>query len=194
MAVVLAYTMETLLASDPIEPTATLTDAELLFSQTVGFVDFTDANARRRFVSAGATPAWMGPNGALAFSGVTPPVYLSTTGAPEVFAQNQGSGGPFAISDPLAAASGPGCTPYYVTEAAGPAANPEWRLSVSDDGGRTWSTLVKPRSIGALGEYLTRLRWQKMGQSRERMIRLECTDPVRRNIIGFYLDTEHGLG
>jgi hypothetical protein len=66
-------------------------------------------------------------------------------------------------------------------------------LSVSDDGSRTWSTLVKPRDIGATGEYKTRLRWLKMGHFRQRSIKLECTDPVRRNIIGIYIDDEQGM-
>jgi hypothetical protein len=32
-----------------------------------------------------------------------------------------------------------------------------------------------------------------MGQSRERMIRLECTDPIRRNIVGIYIDAGQGM-
>jgi hypothetical protein len=134
----------------------------------------------------------MGSHGALPLGSV-PPVYLSTLGPPLDFAGNNGAGGGFAPTPPVDPAGGPGCTPYYITEAAGPAANPEWRLTVSDDGGRTWSRLVRPRSAGALGEYLTRLRWLKMGQSRERMIRLECTDPVRRNIVGVYIDAGQGM-
>jgi hypothetical protein len=180
----------------PDEIEATLTDAELLFSDTPGFVDLSDATTRRRFISSGGTPAWVEANGALAFGGEVPPVYLSVAGnAPNTFADNNGTGGPLSItSGPLTLTGGPGCTPYYLTEAAGPAADPQWRLTVSDDGGRTWSTLVKVRSIGKLGEYLTRLRWQKMGQSRERMIKLECTDPVRRNIVGVYIDQTQGMG
>lgn len=173
---------------------ATLTDSELAFGPTGGFIDFTNASNRRLFVSTNTTPQWLGPNGALAFGGTIPPVYLTTLGPPLNFAQNNGSGGSFVPTQPITGAGGPGCTPYYVTEAAGPAANPEWRLTVSDDGGRTWSTLVKPRSIGALGQYLTRLRWLKMGHSRERMIRLECSDPVRRNVVGFYIDVTAGMG
>jgi hypothetical protein len=173
--------------------TDTLTDAELLFQPTVGFVDLSVEANRRKFIATGGTPAWMGSNGALPFDRV-PAVYLTTLGPPLDFAENNGTGGGFAPSGPVYAASGPGCTPYFVTEAAGPAYDPQWRLTVSDDGGRTWSTLVKIRSIGKLGEYLTRLRWQKMGQSRERMIKLECTDPVRRNIVGVYVDDTQGMG
>jgi hypothetical protein len=170
----------------------TLTDSELLFQPQRGFVDLSVLATRQLFISLGGTPQWMGPSGALPF-GSTPAVYLTTQGPPLDFAGNNGDGGGFAPTGTLEAAAGPGCTPYIVTEASGSAADPQWRLSVSDDGGRTWSTLVKPRSMGKLGKYLTRLRWLKMGQSRERMIRLESTDPVRKNIIGVYLDVGQGM-
>jgi len=175
-------------------PAAALTDAELVFSPTIGFVDFNSAVNRRLFVASTATPQWMGTNGALAFSGNTPPVYLSTVGAPADFAANNGDGGAFAPSGTLGAADGPGCTDYVITEVAGPVSNPMWRLSVSDDGSRTWSTLVTPREVGTTGDYRQRLRWLKMGHFRQRSMKLECTDPVRRNIIGIYIDTEQGMG
>ena len=81
----------------------------------------------------------------------------------------------------------------YWNDTTTPADNPLWRLSVSDDGGRTWSTLVKQRQIGRQGEYTKRLRWLKMGQSRQRLIKLECTDAVRRNIVGVYMDLSQGM-
>jgi hypothetical protein len=175
--------------------TQTLTDAELVFSDTPGFVDLSVVANRRRFIATSGTPAWMENNAAIAFAGQVPPVYLSVAGGlPNTFASNNGAGGPFAISNgPLTLAGGPGCSPYFITEAAGPTSKPQWRLSVSDDGSRTWSTLVKPRDIGATGQYKTRLRWLKMGHFRQRSIKLECTDPVRRNIIGIYLDDEQGM-
>lgn len=170
----------------------TLTDAELIFEPWHVFADFTNVAMRRLFVAAGGTPAWVGPSGSIPFNGV-PAVYLTTEGPPLDFAQNNGNGGSFVPTGTIGPAGGPGCTPYYITEAAGPAGDPKWRLNVSDDGGRTWGTLVKPRSIGKLGEYQTRLRWLKMGQARERMVKLECTDPVRRNIVGVYIDTDEGM-
>lgn len=175
--------------------TETLIDAELYFTPTTGFVDFGNPNVRRLFVSAGNGAQFLGADGARPL-GFSPSVYLTTRGGDaRSFAQNNGAAGPFAVTHsiwpyPLA----PGCTPYLVTEAAGPASAPEWRLTVSDDGGRTWSTLVKPRHIGAEGEYLTRLRWLKLGHARERMMRLECSDPVRRNIVGVYIDAKQGMG
>jgi hypothetical protein len=172
--------------------TATLTDAELVFNRTPGFVDLSNAAERRLFIASAGTPAWIGSNGALPFGGTVPAVYLTTLGPPLNFAQNNGAGGAFAPSGTIGPATSPGCTPYYATEATGPASKPQWRLSVSDDGGRTWNPLVKPRDIGKEGDYLARLRWLKMGHARERMVRLECTDPVRRNIIGIYMDLSQG--
>ena len=66
-------------------------------------------------------------------------------------------------------------------------------LDWSDDGARTWSALRLWRSMGRQGAYRTRLRWLKLGQARQRVLRLQVTDPVRRNLIGFYLDTETGM-
>jgi hypothetical protein len=173
-------------------PPRTLIDAELVFEPTPGFLDLSVEANRRKFIATGGTPAWMGDNGALPFAG-PPAVYLTTRGPPLDFAGNAGTGGGFAPTGVVGATGGPGCTPYFITEGAGPAADPQWRLTVSDDGGRSWSTLVKPRSIGRLGEYLSRLRWLKMGQSRERMVKLECTDPIRRNIVGVYIDANQGM-
>ncbi len=177
------------------DPAATLTDAELFFRPGASFVDLSVESNRRLFIAAGGTPQWMDQrDGSLPF-GEPPAVYLTTLGRPRDFTQNNGNGGAFPLApgtiiDP---APGPGCTFYYVTESAGSAADPMWRLSVSDDGSRTWSRLVKPRSMGPVGHYKTRLRWLKMGQFRQRVMKLESTDPVRKNIIGIYIDLEQGM-
>ena len=180
--------------SEPPPITETLIDAELFFTPTAGFIDFANAANRRLFVSAGNGAEFLGTDGARPF-GTAPSVYLTAvTGNPNAFAQNNGMAGPFAINGGIDAFTpAPGCTPYVVPEAAGPAAAPQWRLTVSDDGGRTWSTLVKPRDIGETGKYRTRLRWLKMGQFRQRTVRLECSDPVRRNIVGIYEDNTPGM-
>jgi hypothetical protein len=170
----------------------TLTDSELLFQPQHGFVDLSVAATRQLFVSLSGTPQWMGVSGEIPFA-QQPAVYLTTLGPPLDFPQNNGNGGAFVVSGEIDPAAGPGCTPHIITEATGPAQRPQWRLTVSDDGARTWSTLVKPRDIGALGHYKTRLRWLKMGQFRQRVIKLECTDPVRRNVIGIYIDIDQGM-
>lgn len=71
--------------------------------------------------------------------------------------------------------------------------NPQIMLDWSDDGGRTYSTTQPWQSMGVVGAYLQRLRWLRMGQARQRILRLTVTDPVRRSFIGAYLDLEKGM-
>jgi len=51
-------------------------------------------------------------------------------------------------------------------------------LQWSDDGGNTWSG-EKWVSAGKLGEYRTRVKWNRLGSSRDRVFRFMLTDPVR---------------
>lgn len=60
-------------------------------------------------------------------------------------------------------------------------------LDWSDDGGHTWSN-KHSALMGALGRYNTRLRWNRMGRSRDRVYRLLISDPVKRVIIGATLN------
>lgn len=65
----------------------------------------------------------------------------------------------------------------------GQGSDPQWMLRSSKDGGRTYTTLQKWRSAGAIGNYRTRLRWLRMGQARERVFEATTTDPVKRTLI-----------
>ena len=75
-----------------------------------------------------------------------------------------------------------------------PSIGPTMLLDYSKDGGVTWSDIQLPRSMGAIGEYIKRLRWLNLGNSRTWIFRLRCSDPVRRYIIGTYLDEWRGIG
>lgn len=75
-----------------------------------------------------------------------------------------------------------------------PDSDPQMFLQWSKDGGKTWSTLMPPQSMGKLGEYVRRLRWLNLGQSRTWVFRLTCTDPTRRYIIGAYTTEFKSLG
>lgn len=77
---------------------------------------------------------------------------------------------------------------------SGQGSDPVWMLSWSKDGGETWSTLQKWRSMGRRGQYAKRLRWLRMGQARQWVLRLTSTDPVRRTIIGTYVTLRKGMG
>lgn len=72
-------------------------------------------------------------------------------------------------------------------------ANPQIYLDYSKDGGFTYSTPQLPRSLGHSGEYLTRLRWLRLGQAREWYFRLTITDPVQRVIIAAHADMYPGM-
>jgi hypothetical protein len=74
--------------------------------------------------------------------------------------------------------------------AAGQGSNPQIMLDHSDDGGRTYSTLQKWRSMGKQGDYLTRVRWTRMGLARQRVYRIQITDPVKRTILAAHLTSE----
>ena len=66
--------------------------------------------------------------------------------------------------------------------ATGQGSDPKMRLSWSDDGGHTFSD---PRLIdlGKIGEYTTRVRETRLGASRERVWKVECSEPIDFNIL-----------
>lgn len=72
--------------------------------------------------------------------------------------------------------------------------NPLLNLDWSKDGGETWSPLLVSRSMGKIGEYTRRLRWLNLGESRSWVLRITISDPVRRTIIGCYIDAAPGIG
>ena len=72
---------------------------------------------------------------------------------------------------------------------SGQGSDPQVCLRVSDDLGRTWSN-EKWRSLGAQGAYRTRVRWNRLGQARDRVFELSGSDPVRTTLI----DLNVGIG
>lgn len=56
--------------------------------------------------------------------------------------------------------------------------NPMATLRISDDGGETFRTNTT-QSLGALGQYRTRVPWWKLGSSRNRVYQVQVTDPVQ---------------
>lgn len=62
--------------------------------------------------------------------------------------------------------------------------DPQIMLEISDDGGRTWSDQQPWQSMGRLGAYRTRLRWDRLGSFEEsRHLKITIADPVKRTII-----------
>lgn len=62
-------------------------------------------------------------------------------------------------------------------------------LSWSDDGGHTWSNEhERDASMGAVGEYLTRVKWRRLGTGRNRVFRVATSAPVSVTWLGAELD------
>ncbi len=65
--------------------------------------------------------------------------------------------------------------------------DPQMTLEVSDDAGRTWRTLAT-KSLGRIGEYKSRVKWERLGSSRDRVYRGSISDPVKVVISNAVLD------
>lgn len=66
---------------------------------------------------------------------------------------------------------------------SGQGADPQAMLSLSDDGGRTWGS-ERWAPIGAVGKYLTRVLWRRLGSGHTKTFRLRITDPIKVAITG----------
>lgn len=75
---------------------------------------------------------------------------------------------------------------------SGQGSDPQIIMETSDDGGRTFKQPQLQASMGKIGQYLTRVRWPRMGSFRQRIIRITISDPVKRVIIAAHADLEVG--
>ena len=66
--------------------------------------------------------------------------------------------------------------------ATGQGSNPQVAMRYSKDGGHTWSAELW-RSLGAMGKYLTRLLWLRLGAARDWVFELSGSDPVKIAIL-----------
>ncbi len=76
---------------------------------------------------------------------------------------------------------------------SGYGSDPQIMLGWSVDGAQTFKPLQFWRSMGKIGQYLTRLRWLRMGQARQWVFVVSVTDPVPRVIIGASADISVGM-
>lgn len=74
---------------------------------------------------------------------------------------------------------------------AGQGSDPQIWLSYSDDGGRTWFNQIQG-SFGPVGRYRTRVTWNRLGSSYERVFKFEWSDPVRTALIAINMDADVG--
>jgi len=61
---------------------------------------------------------------------------------------------------------------------SGQGSNPQIMLQYSKDDGRTWSA-ERWVSLGAVGQYITRVIWRRFGSTRTATFRIRMTDPVK---------------
>ena len=61
----------------------------------------------------------------------------------------------------------------------------------ADGGGHTWAG-EHQRTIGNVGQYGKRAKWNQLGRSRDRIYRTKITDPVKRTILSAHLDIDVG--
>ena len=73
----------------------------------------------------------------------------------------------------------------------GQGSDPQAMLSWSDDGGKTWSN-EHWASIGKIGEYLTRVKWNRLGMFRQRQIKVVISDPVPVVFISAFAEVKGG--
>lgn len=69
----------------------------------------------------------------------------------------------------------------------GQGSDPVAVLSWSDDGGHTWSNEYQA-SMGAMGEYLKRIKWRRLGVGRDRVFRVATSEPVPVTWLGAEID------
>lgn len=70
---------------------------------------------------------------------------------------------------------------------SGQGQNPQIMMRYSDDRGYTWSSELW-KDIGAVGKYSTRVIWNKLGSSADRLYEIRISDPVFIQINAAYLN------
>jgi hypothetical protein len=69
---------------------------------------------------------------------------------------------------------------------SGQGSDPMVMMRLSNDGGKTWGA-ERMRSAGKIGEYGTRVRWNRCGAGRRRVFEVSVSDPIPYRLIGAYL-------
>ena len=75
--------------------------------------------------------------------------------------------------------------------ASGQGSDPQVMLRSSNDGGQTWGN-ERSGSAGAQGAYTTRVRFRRLGASRDRVFEVSVTDPIPWRIVDAFVDVSSG--
>jgi hypothetical protein len=78
-----------------------------------------------------------------------------------------------------------------VVDSEGDVRAPQVMLRWSNDQGKTWSNEAW-RSVGKVGEYKTRVRWNRCGSARDRVFEVMYSDPTKFAIQGAFVEVESG--
>ena len=73
----------------------------------------------------------------------------------------------------------------------GQGSDPQIMLENSNDGGHTFGT-GEERSLGKMGEYTHRVEWTRQGSSRERVVRITCSEPVPLTFLSAHIELGDG--
>jgi hypothetical protein len=76
-------------------------------------------------------------------------------------------------------------------DGTGQGTDPQVILSWSDDHGHSWSN-EKFKSFGKRGERRTRVKWNRLGRTRDRVYKIKVTDPVKVVLLGAEVNVEAG--
>ena len=74
---------------------------------------------------------------------------------------------------------------------SGQGSDPQAMLQFSKDNGHTWSNEAWV-TLGAIGAYLTRAIWWRLGVARDWVFKIRITDPVKVVIAGASIDAKVG--
>lgn len=69
--------------------------------------------------------------------------------------------------------------------------DPQIMMQYSNDGGYTWSDELW-QSIGKQGERKSRVKWSRLGQSRDRVFKVRISDPIKVALINAEIEVESG--
>ena len=70
---------------------------------------------------------------------------------------------------------------------ASPGYDPQVMLRISNDGGKTW-IMEQMRPGGKIGEYVRRVRWNRLGSARRRVFEVTATDPIPWRWVAAYVE------
>ena len=74
----------------------------------------------------------------------------------------------------------------------GQGSDPQMMMRYSNDGGQSWSD-YRNGTIGAIGDYGARCKFNRLGAGRNRVWEISMTDPVAFTVVGAVVDAEAGV-